>query len=75
MATDRTEQQESDFPANLSNPARRALAGGGYVRLEQMTEVTEAELLKLHGLGPKTIRQIREALAARGLAFKDSSGK
>jgi hypothetical protein len=31
--------------------------------------VTEAELLQLHGVGPKTIRTLRPALAARGLAF------
>lgn len=65
---------ESDFPDGLSAPARRALAGAGYLRLEQLTHVTEAELLKLHGLGPKTIRQLREALAVRGLAFARDSG-
>lgn len=64
----------SDFPKGLSAPARRALAGAGYLRLEQLTHVTEAELLKLHGLGPKTIRQLREALAVRGLAFARDSG-
>ncbi len=73
MEPKRTDQQESDFPANLSNPARSALDEAGYFRLDQMTEVTEAELLKLHGLGPKTIRQLRDALATRGLAFKSAS--
>jgi hypothetical protein len=58
-----------DFPPGLSNPARRALASAGYTRLEQLAQVTEAGLLKLHGIGPKSIRQLREALAARGLAF------
>jgi hypothetical protein len=62
---------ESGFPANLSAPARRALAGAGYTRLEQVAEVTPADLLRLHGLGPKTIRQLREALAAHGLSFAD----
>jgi hypothetical protein len=70
MATAQSNDSESDFPANLSNPARRALAGAGYSRLEQLTQVTEADLLKLHGLGPKTIRQLRDAFAVRGLAFK-----
>lgn len=65
-----TEQlQPDDFP-KTSNPARSALHAAGYTRLEQLTQVTEAELLKLHGMGPKAIRILREALAERGLTFK-----
>ncbi|MBC8171192.1 MAG: DNA-binding protein [Anaerolineae bacterium] len=63
-------QPASDFPPKLSNPARRALNGAGYFQLEQLTQVTEAELLKLHGMGPKGIRQLREAMEPKGLAFK-----
>jgi hypothetical protein len=57
----------------MGKPAERALAGAGYVRLEQFTEVTEAEILKLHGVGPRALGRIREALAARGLSFAESS--
>jgi hypothetical protein len=64
---------ESDFPAKLSNPARRALAGAGYVRLDQLTNVRAAELLKLHGMGPKALEQLRGALAARGQSFADAT--
>jgi hypothetical protein len=63
---------ESDFPAKLSNPARRALAGAGYVRLDQLTKVGTAELLRLHGMGPKALEQLRGALAARGQSFADA---
>jgi hypothetical protein len=63
--------QESDLPTALAKPAQRALAGAGYVRLEQLTKVSEAEVMKLHGMGPKALDQIRRALAAKGLAFKD----
>lgn len=59
------------LPAGLSRPAQRALAGAGYTHLEQLTEVTEKDLRKLHGMGPKAIRQLREALAAQGLSFRD----
>jgi hypothetical protein len=62
---------ESDFPANLAKPAQRALAAAGYVRLEQLTEVSEAELLRLHGMGPKALEQLRRALAAKGQSFAD----
>jgi hypothetical protein len=69
----RPEQLESDLPAGLAAPARRALAGAGYARLEQLTRVSEAEVRKLHGMGPKALEQLRRALAARGLSFADVS--
>lgn len=68
-------QTESDFPAKLAKPAQRALAGAGYVRLEQLTTITEIELLKLHGMGPKAIRQLRQALADKGLSFAAAERK
>src|SRR3954467_2103226 len=65
--------QRSDFPPKLSAPAQRALAGAGYYRLEQLTRVTEADLKKLHGMGPKAIAQLRQALADAGWDFADGS--
>ncbi len=62
-------QPADDLP-KLSAPARRALAGAGITRLEQLTQVTEAELKKLHGLGPNGIDQLRRALADHGWSFK-----
>jgi DNA-directed RNA polymerase alpha subunit len=67
-----SDQTASDFPAKLSKPAQRALAGAGYTRLEQLTRVSEAELLKLHGMGPKALGLLRSALADQGLSFRDS---
>ncbi|CAN5867275.1 hypothetical protein BH10CHL1_BH10CHL1_04160 [soil metagenome] len=69
MQVTQNNQPASDLPAKLSKPAQRALASAGYVRLEQLTQVSEAELLKFHGMGPKALGQIREALQAKGLAF------
>jgi len=71
----RHDQQESDLPTELSNPARRALVGAGYVRLEQLTRLSEAEVLQLHGMGPKGVDTIRCALEARGLSFANSREK
>ena len=66
-----TTQQESDFP-KLSAPARRALFGAGYMKLEQLSKVSEAEIKQLHGIGPNALKQLREALAAKGLSFAAS---
>lgn len=60
---------ESDLPAGLAAPARRALDGAGIVRLEQLTNLTEADIMKLHGMGPNAMEKLRRALAAQGLSF------
>jgi hypothetical protein len=60
---------ETDLPAGLSNPARRALGTIGITRLDQLTEHRANDILNLHGMGPKGIRILREALAERGKAF------
>jgi hypothetical protein len=68
-----TNDQASDFPPKLAAPAQRALAGAGYTRLEQLTRVSEEELKKLHGMGPKAIGQLRQAMAEAGLHFVNGS--
>ena len=60
---------EDDLPRTLSAPARRALVGAGYTSLAQLTAVTEQELFRLHGMGSKAVRQLKAALAERGLAL------
>jgi DNA-directed RNA polymerase alpha subunit len=75
LKIDDSSQPESGFPAGLSSPARRALAEAGYQNLEQLAGVRSADLLKLHGFGPKSIGQLREALAAKNLAFADDDSE
>ena len=58
----------TDFP-KLSGPAQRALANAGYTEVEQLAGVSEAELLRLHGLGPSAIAPLLEALEALGLSL------
>ena len=58
-----------DWPAGLSAPALRALAGAGYTRLDQLADVREVDLKRLHGMGPKALTVLREALRAAGLSF------
>jgi len=58
-----------EWPLRSASPARQALRAIGVTQLTELTQYSEQELLKLHGIGPKAIRLFREALAARGLAF------
>jgi len=69
MKDQKDDQQNSDLPAKLSAPARRALSGAGILRLEQLSGFSEAEIKRLHGIGPNALDQLRRALAARGLSF------
>jgi DNA-directed RNA polymerase alpha subunit len=66
-------QQPDDLPAELSAPARRALAGAGVTRLEDVAAFTETELMKLHGMGPKALQTLRRALAAKGMVISKSA--
>lgn len=59
---------ESDLP-KIGAPATRALASIGITQLEQVADRSEAELLVLHGFGPRALHILTEALAARGLSM------
>ena len=59
---------EMAFP-KLAAPARRALSAAGYTRLDQLAQVSESDLTKLHGMGTTAIAALREALHERGLSF------
>ncbi|MGY1742738.1 MULTISPECIES: DNA-binding protein [unclassified Blastococcus] len=58
---------ETDLPRGIGRPATGALLHAGYTRLDQLAGLPERDLLALHGVGPKAVRLLREALAERGL--------
>ncbi|MDQ6674187.1 MAG: DNA-binding protein [Chloroflexota bacterium] len=60
---------ESDFPKGLSAPALRALTAAGYTQLRQLAGVPASELKRLHGMGPKTLTQLQEALEKQGMSL------
>jgi hypothetical protein len=59
-----------DLPPSIGRPATNALLGAGLSTLQQVSERTEKELLALHGVGPKAVRILSEALAGKGLSFR-----
>lgn len=62
--------EENNF-SFLSAPAQRALANKGIKNLQDLTTFTQAEILKLHGIGPSSIPKLKSALESNGLAFKN----
>lgn len=51
----------------IGRPATNALAAIGVTRASQLVEYSAADLLALHGVGPKAVRLIREA----GIRLRD----
>jgi hypothetical protein len=51
-----------DLPASIGAPATRALAGAGITTLAAVASRSDSQLLALHGVGPKAVRLLREAI-------------
>lgn len=61
---------QADFPAKLGAPALRALLNEKITSLKALTKFTEANILALHGMGPKAVHMLKLALKKRSLSFK-----
>jgi hypothetical protein len=59
-------ESETGLPSGIGAPATRALTAAGFTDLGQLAGVPRHELLALHGVGPKAVRILDEALRARG---------
>lgn len=55
----------------IGEPARQALKIIGITKLEELSQYSSKELLKLHGFGPKALGILVEALSNRNLKLKD----
>ena len=60
---------ETGFPKGIGAPATRALHSAGYTELRQLAGVPVADLKRLHGMGPKALRLLAEALEEQGLSL------
>jgi hypothetical protein len=69
--TDRHAPPDGTPLPRIGAPATRALRAEGIWTLEQVRELSEEQLVALHGVGPVAVRLLREALAERGWSFSD----
>lgn len=60
-----------DLPHAIGKTAARELSLNGITTLAQVSARTKRELLAIHGVGPKAIRILDEALAKAGRTFSD----
>ena len=63
------DKPEGGFLSLLSGPAPGALVHAGIRTLAQLSQYSQQEILKLHGIGPKSLPTLREALGEAGMAF------
>jgi len=61
---DVTEEQWNDWIWQLTNTIRT---------LEDLSKMTQAEVVGLHGMGPKALERIQLALTETNLSFKSDS--
>ena len=65
-----------DFPAQIGDlppigrPANSALLSIGVTTLAEIARMSKRELLELHGVGPKAVRLLEQALTEQGLSFR-----
>ena len=63
------DKPETGFLALLSGPARGALEHAGISTLTKLSQYSEWEILRLHGMGPKSMPALKQALQDAGMSF------
>jgi hypothetical protein len=61
-----------DLPDEIGKTAARELCLNGITSLRQVAAYSKKELLAIHGVGPKGIAILGEAMAGKGLDYKGS---
>jgi len=67
---EKLKEPASGFLALLSNPARNALIHEGIDTIQKLSEYTEKEIMKIHGIGKASLPTFKKALEGEGLTFK-----
>lgn len=55
----------------LAKPAQRAIQNEGITKIEQLSEFTEKEFSRLHGIGKSAMMIIKETMKDQGINFKE----
>ncbi len=70
MSTRDVPARIGDLPP-IGRPANSALLAAGITTLAQVATRRRADLLAMHGVGPKAVRILTETLADHGLTWAD----
>lgn len=67
MTSKTAQPGRTPLPVGMAAPARRALAHEGVETLEQVVALGVRRLSGMHGMGPRTLAQIQDAMDEHGL--------
>ncbi|MFT3900666.1 MAG: hypothetical protein QM728_10555 [Gordonia sp. (in: high G+C Gram-positive bacteria)] len=70
MSTRDMPDQIGDLP-RIGRPATSALINAGVTTLADVAALGKRRLLATHGVGPKAVRILDEAMRERGITFAD----
>jgi DNA-directed RNA polymerase alpha subunit len=56
----------------LASPAQRAIQSSGVKTAEELAELSEAQIMELHGIGQNAMKTIKAFLAENGLSLKEN---
>lgn len=59
-----------DLPDAIGKAAARELSHNGITTLQQVAQHSKKDLLAIHGVGPKAVAILGEALEAKGLDYQ-----
>jgi DNA-directed RNA polymerase alpha subunit len=65
------EKKQPVFSFKLSAPALRALKGAGIYAITDFADWAEADVKKLHGIGPSAMEAIKKNMAENDIMFTD----
>jgi len=68
--TEATHPNKAAFPPGVGGPALRTLSSAGIQSMADLARWSEADLARLHGMGPKALGALRDALEASGRSFR-----
>lgn len=61
---------QNDFPEGISAPALRALHHANIRSISAVSKYSRKVILALHGMGPKSVRLLADALKKAGKSFR-----
>ncbi len=70
LITEMSLAPSDDFPKEIGKVAARELGVNGINNLKDIVNYSEAELLAIHGVGPKAVKIIKEVLQKQGASLK-----
>jgi predicted flap endonuclease-1-like 5' DNA nuclease len=61
-----------NLPNAIGKTAARELSLRGITSLQQVAAHSKRDLLAIHGVGPKAVTVLGDALAAKGMTYRES---